>query len=427
MTNAIGMTDFFVLEAGEYLERLDALAQAPPGAFDGAEEFVRIARAFRGSALMASQQPMARAAQGLESVGRAVRDGRLAWDERVRGGLVRAVDDCKVLLRRVRTPSDQDAVKAEALGAELEKMAGRPSAPVIIILNWNSYEVTLECLLSLRKMDYRNFEVVVVDNGSVDSSAEKLAESVPEIRLIRNSENLGFAGGCNVGMRDALARGVDYVLLLNNDTVVAADFLSQLVCVAESDAKIGVLNPKMYFFDRPDRLNYAGGVHKLFRLFPKVIGLRERDDGQYDQIREVSFLSGCALLMKAEVVRRIGVLEEVYFHFYEDIEWSLRAIQAGFKGVYVPKAVLWHKEHYVTDKNHGNGFIEFYLARNNIIFARKHVPLRLWPCKMPFFGAWMIYRTLTFTFRLDWRKVASLYRGFWSGCVTRLPEEDTSL
>ena len=175
MTNAIGMTDFFVLEAGEYLERLDALAQAPPGAFDGAEEFVRIARAFRGSALMASQQPMARAAQGLESVGRAVRDGRLAWDERVRGGLVRAVDDCKVLLRRVRTPSDQDAVKAEALGAELEKMAGRPSAPVIIILNWNSYEVTLECLLSLRKMDYRNFEVVVVDNGSVDSSAEKLA------------------------------------------------------------------------------------------------------------------------------------------------------------------------------------------------------------------------------------------------------------
>lgn len=129
MTNAIGMTDFFVLEAGEYLERLDALAQAPPGSFGAAEEFVRIARAFRGSALMASQQPLARAAQGLESVGRAVRDGRLAWDERARGGLIRAVDDCKVLLRRVRTPSDQDAARAEALGTELEQLAGRPSAP----------------------------------------------------------------------------------------------------------------------------------------------------------------------------------------------------------------------------------------------------------------------------------------------------------
>ena len=125
MTNAIGMTDFFVLEAGEYLERLDALAQTPAGTFDPVEEFVRIARAFRGSALMASQQSMARAAQGLESVGRAARDGRLAWDEAARGAVIRAVDDCKVLLRKVRAPSDADAAKAEALGAELERLAGR--------------------------------------------------------------------------------------------------------------------------------------------------------------------------------------------------------------------------------------------------------------------------------------------------------------
>jgi GT2 family glycosyltransferase len=297
----------------------------------------------------------------------------------------------------------------------------------IIILNWNSYEVTLDCLLSLRKMDYRNFEVVLVDNGSVDSSADKLVESVPEIRVIKNGTNLGFAGGSNIGMRDALGRGADYVLLLNNDTVVARDFLSQLVRVGESDDKIGVLNPKMYFFDRPDRLNYAGGVHKRFRLFPKIVGLRERDHGQYDQMREVSFLSGCAMLIKARVVRQIGLFEEVYFHFYEDIEWSLRALKAGFKGVYVPKSVIWHKEHYVTDKNQRNGFIEFYLARNNIIFARKHVPLRDWPCKMPFFCAWMIYRTLVFAARFDWQKVSSLYKGFWAGCVIRLPREDTSL
>ena len=125
MTNAIGMTDFFVLEAGEYLERLDALAQAAPGAFDPAEEFVRIARAFRGSALMASQHPLARAGQGLESVARALRDGRLAWDEHVRGAVVRAVDDCKVLLRKVRAPSAEDAVRADGIGAELERLAGR--------------------------------------------------------------------------------------------------------------------------------------------------------------------------------------------------------------------------------------------------------------------------------------------------------------
>jgi hypothetical protein len=127
MTNAIGMTDFFVLEAGEYLERLDTLAQTAPGTFEPVEEFVRVARAFRGSALMASQQPLARAAQGLESVGRAVRDGRLAWDEHARGAVARALDDCKVLLRKVRAPSEEDAAQAELLGAELDRLAGRPA------------------------------------------------------------------------------------------------------------------------------------------------------------------------------------------------------------------------------------------------------------------------------------------------------------
>jgi len=297
----------------------------------------------------------------------------------------------------------------------------------IIILNWNSYEVTLDCLLSLRKIDYPNFEVVVVDNGSVDGSPEKLLASAPEIRLIRNPTNLGFAGGCNVGMRDALRRGTDYLLLLNNDTIVAPDFLSQLVRFTESDEKIGAASPKVLFFDHPDRLNYAGGEHTCWRLFPKTFGLRQLDDGMYDKLREVSLLTGCAFLIKAGVVRKIGVLEEIYFHFYEDIEWSLRVVRAGYKAMYVPAAKIWHKEHYVTDKNQGNGFIEFNLARASMIFARKHVPLRLWPFKMPFFVAWMIYRSFMFSSRRDWQKVLSLYKGFWTGSLMKLPKENTSV
>lgn len=297
----------------------------------------------------------------------------------------------------------------------------------IIILNWNSYEVTLDCLLSLRKIDYPNFEIVLVDNGSVDGSAEKLLANAPEIRLIRNATNLGFAGGCNVGIRDALHRGTDYVLLLNNDTIVAPDFLSQMVSFTESDEKIGAVSPKVLFFDHPDRLNYAGGEQRPWRLFPKVFGLRQLDDGRYDKIREVSLLTGCAFLIKAEVVSKIGVMEEIYFHFYEDIEWSLRVLKAGYKTFYVPAAKIWHKEHYVTDRNQGNGFIEFHLARANMIFARKHVPLKLWSFKMPFFGAWMIYRTLVFSSRRDWQKVLCLYKGFWAGCVTKLIAEDTSV
>jgi GT2 family glycosyltransferase len=297
----------------------------------------------------------------------------------------------------------------------------------IIILNWNALEVTAECIQSLRKIDYQNVEIVLVDNASQDGSADALAQNFPEVRLIRNSVNLGFAGGCNVGMRDAMARGTDYVLLLNNDTVVGPDFLRQLLAVAESDSRIGALCPKILFFDAPDRVNYGGGTHKWWRLYPVTVGLFQRDDGRYDQMREVTFLTGCALLIKAEVLRKIGVLEEIYFHFYEDIEWSLRLVQAGYKGLYVPQAKIWHREHYVTDKNQGNGFIEFHLARNNIIFVRRHLPLRVWPVKLLWFCAWMVYRTLVFAFRPDWKKVAALYRGFWAGCWMKIPAEDTSL
>ena len=128
MGQSMGMLDFFVLEASEYLERLDALAQTPAGPFPNADEFVRIVRAWRGGALMASQQPMARAAQGLEAAGRALKDGRVAWDERVRGEITRAVDDCKKHLHRIRTPAPEDAARAEEIGAGLERLAGRTYA-----------------------------------------------------------------------------------------------------------------------------------------------------------------------------------------------------------------------------------------------------------------------------------------------------------
>lgn len=128
MGQSMGMLDFFVLEAGEYLERLDALAQAPAGRFSSGDEFVRIVRAWRGGALMASQRAMARAAQGLEAAGRALRDGRLGWDERVRGEVIRAVDDCKTHLHRIRTPAPEDAARAEEIGASLERLAGHTVA-----------------------------------------------------------------------------------------------------------------------------------------------------------------------------------------------------------------------------------------------------------------------------------------------------------
>ena len=310
--------------------------------------------------------------------------------------------------------------------ADAPKLARTPRVS-IIILNLNSFEVTLDCLQSLRKIDYPNYEIIVVDNGSVDGSGERLAQADPGIRLMRNEKNVGFGAGCNGAIRDALARGAEYVLLLNNDTILAPDFLTQLIAVAESDPKIGVLNPKIRYFDPPDRLNYAGGEHKFWRLFPAQFGLREKDVGQFDQQREVDFLCGCVMLMKAETIRKVGVFELVYFHFVEDIEWSLRAIRAGYKGVYVPKSLVWHREHYVTQRTQSNGFIEFYLARNQAIFGRKHLRLYEWPLKFSWFWTWVVYRSLRHAAHGEWAAARSIVRGALTGMFGRIPEEDTRL
>jgi GT2 family glycosyltransferase len=291
----------------------------------------------------------------------------------------------------------------------------------IITLTWNSYEVTRDCLLTLKKLDYPNFEIIVVDNGSTDGSQEQLDRDFPEVRHLRNRTNLGFSGGNNVAIRDALARNADYLLLLNNDTIVSPTFLRELVQVAESDEKIGLLNPKIYYFEPPDRIWYAGGLRKPWRVFPKHLGLHKRDDGSYNETREVTFITGCALLVKAAVVRKIGLLDEIFFLGFEDADWSVRALQAGFKGVYVPAAVIWHRDAYVTRKNFGRAGRDFYTMRNTILFARKHLQRRHWPLFMMSVARYVAYRTIVDLTKADVKTVRALYQGLWSGCSTKVP------
>ena len=317
----------------------------------------------------------------------------------------------------------QNSVERESV---LEPEKSRLPRVSLILLNWNSYEVTADCLLSIRKLGYPNFEVVLVDNGSHDSSIEDLENKFPEVRFIRNKNNLGFTGGNNVGIRDALERGADYLLLLNNDTVVAPDFLAEMVRVAESDSKIGILNPKIYFFEPSDRLWYGGGILKPWWSFPKHLGLHKLDGAKYSQTREVSFITGCAFMIRAEVVRRIGLLDETFFYSFEDADWSLRALKAGFKAVYVAPAVIWHKDSYVTMKNAGKDLKDFYHTRNSILLARKHLPGKYWPLFLLSFGRWLGYRTAGYLVRREPHRVRALYKGIWSGCRTRMQQSALS-
>jgi len=214
----------------------------------------------------------------------------------------------------------------------------------IIILNWNGIEDTTECLNSLREITYPDYEVIVVDNASEGDDVRILKENFDDyIHVIENDKNFGFAEGCNIGMRYALSGGTDYVLLLNNDTTVASDFLTEMISVGESDESIGILGPKIYFYDQPDIIWEAGGKINWWLGSIEVCAYGEVDIAQRDKITETDLVSGAAMLIKTGIINRISLLDSSFFLGFEDYDYCIRARKAGFKVVYVPSANIWHK------------------------------------------------------------------------------------
>ncbi len=239
----------------------------------------------------------------------------------------------------------------------------------IIILNWNGKDDALECIKSLKKINYGNYKIIAVDNGSSDGSVFEIKEKHPEITIIENKKNLGFAGGNNAGIKYAINNGTDYVLLINNDTIVEEDFLDKLVKAGESDKKIGILGSKICYYDEPEIIWSAGGNVNWLKNKGVHIGLNEIDEGQYDKIKEVDYLTGCCLLIKREVIEKIGALSEDYFLYYEDTDFSLRARNAGYKCVYVPSAKIYHKVSRSTKP--GSFSYVYYHTRNGLAMAKR--------------------------------------------------------
>lgn len=241
----------------------------------------------------------------------------------------------------------------------------------IIILNWNGLEDTIECLESLKKITYPNYEVIVVDNGSAENDAQVLKERFGNyIRLIQNDRNYGFAGGVNIGMQYALKySSPDYFLLLNNDTIVAPDFLTQMVRVAENDSSIGIVGPKVYLYGSPNIMQGIGGKSNMWTGLSACIGDREVDAGQYSSRQVVDLALACTLT-KVEAINRIGLYDESYFCYREDDDYCFRARKAGYKVVYAPEAFIWHKVGHTAQRT--TGFIPYYLTRNSFKFMRKH-------------------------------------------------------
>ena len=218
-----------------------------------------------------------------------------------------------------------------------------PELAYIIVLTWNGKEDTLECLKSLQKISYPNYRILVVDNASTDGTVEAIKENFQKVELLINPRNLRFAGGNNEGIRHSLKRGAQYIVLLNNDTVVDREFLSHMVNRAQSDISIGMVGPKILYHSEPNRLWYAGGKIEWWKGWVSHVGVREVDVGQYDTVREVDYITGCCLLVKREVIESVGMLDKSYYIYGEDTDWCIRTSRARYKLLYVPSSVVWHK------------------------------------------------------------------------------------
>jgi GT2 family glycosyltransferase len=241
-----------------------------------------------------------------------------------------------------------------------------------------SRELLASTLDSLLAMDAPGMTLAVVDNGSTDGGRELVRERYPSVVLIENGENLGVAEGYNAGIRAGLARGADWVLLLNNDIAADPGMLSALLAAAKDDPAAGILGPKTYFHDAPRTLWYAGGKVNLFTGIIAHRGIRETDRGQYDAIGETGYVNGCAMLIRRSVIDRIGLLDPAFHPAYaEDADYSMRARRAGFKLLYVPTAMLWHR----VSSSSGGGATPFKTrlkAAHNFLVIRRYARWYHW-------------------------------------------------
>ena len=235
-----------------------------------------------------------------------------------------------------------------------------------LIVTWNRRQDVLECIESVKQSSYPQIAVYVVDNASPDGTYEAISACHPDVNLMRSEENLGFAGGNNLGLSWVLEDGMDAVLLLNDDVVIDQQAVSQLVGKL-ADPEVGALAPKIFVHSDPETIWAAGGmVDSRGATSQRHYG--ELDLGQADEPVDVDYAIGCAMLVKTEVVRKVGLMDPRYYTYYEESDWCRRMRRAGYRILYVPESQTWHK---VSMNGHIRNSAPYYFARNRLLYLRE--------------------------------------------------------
>ena len=243
----------------------------------------------------------------------------------------------------------------------------------VVILNWNGLADTLECLASLREQNYPRLKIHVVDNGSAAHEAATIEREHPEVNVLRQDKNLGFCEGNNVGIRHALEEGADYVLILNNDTLVPPDLVSELIDESAPLETVGAVSPVILYHPNHETVWFAGSVWDGETAgFRHVLAGRPRTELKEEQPYESAYACGCCLLVHSSVLRKIGLMDARYFAYYDEADWCSRMKEAGLACYVIPRAILYHKVSGSTPS-----IISTYLmARNRLLWMKEHLTRR---------------------------------------------------
>jgi GT2 family glycosyltransferase len=301
-------------------------------------------------------------------------------------------------------------------------MALRDRTVAAVILNWNGGDDILACLKSVFESTHKALEVVVVDNGSVDGSSDSIRLRFPQVHFIVNHRNLGFAKGSNQGMEWALDRGIPYILLLNGDARLHPHAIGELLAVVVRENNSIVASPRMYLggsTDQASRLWFAYGTVKLWAGLFQNPAFNQFDSPIWSQPREMEYASGCCILIPASILQRVGMLDEAFFAYCEDIDFSLRIRKAGLRLRYVPTAHLWHGSHQTTNRT-GTAIYRYLSTRNNLWVVRKHgswFELTICLCILPLRS---LVRILGTRCRYKWDTVIAELKGIRDGILSRI-------
>jgi len=322
-----------------------------------------------------------------------------------------------------------------------------------VILNWNGWRDTIACAETLRCPKYHELEIVVVDNGSKDQSVERLldwsasrsrvlmeesaewmgdgvsrcwawterrkpAGRFDRLVLVECRHNLGFAGGCNIGIRYVMKTGADTILLLNNDVEADGDLLSRLARESERDKGIGILAPTVLEYSARGEVQSAGGAMNLWTGRGRLLGAGRKYEAIGDAVVDVDWVSGAALMIRRAVLEVLGMLDERFFLTYEETDYCLRARRHGYRVVVVSDAAVYHK----GGASMSGLIAEYYLTRNRPLFMAKNARPIQWPTFLGFYAVGTLNRIIKFLWSGEWAVAQAVIRGFVAGIRLAIQE-----